>query len=144
MIPCSRSLCPDKQIAFIAYGLIANGISVRFPTVYQNYGNSYNPTTGEFTCHLPGIYHFVTTLTKKWDTLTDYVACHLYHNSKELVGAYEDPFSSEEDKGVYSYTISATLHLQRGDIVHVKCPHPSYLQSNNYCSFTGFLIVSDI
>lgn len=143
MITCSRSLCPDKKIAFTAYGVSAKGDSVTFPWVYQNYGNSYNTTTGDFTCHLRGFYHFVATLTKKFNTITAYVSCTLYQNGREVVSAYEDPFTSEDDKGSYSITISATLHLQRDDIVNVRCTGSTVLRNSNFCSFTGFLIVSD-
>jgi hypothetical protein len=134
----------DKKIAFTAYGINVIGSSLRFPQVYQNYGNSYNSSTGNFTCQVPGVYHFVTTLTKQWSTDPDFIQCFLLHNGNQVAGSKEDNHNHEEDKGVYSFTISATLHLQSNDVVNIgQCTAPDSLYSNNRCSFTGFLVAPD-
>lgn len=111
-----------------------------------NQGSSYSPSTGRFTCTVPGLYFFISTLSKNHGTNTDLVRCFLKVNSNQKVGSIADPYGSDEnDLDGYDYTVSGTFHLNQNDYVQIgSCSGTAALLADIHSSFTGFLITPDV
>lgn len=139
----------DDKIAFTAYGISSGSSSeLIFPSVILNLGDGYSPFTGRFTCTVPGLYFFTSTLSKKYFTNTDRVQCFLKVNSNKTVGSITDPVvggNDNNDLNGYVITISGTFHLNKNDYVHIgECIGQEELMENNDSSFNGFLITPDV
>ncbi|XP_053404882.1 A disintegrin and metalloproteinase with thrombospondin motifs adt-1-like [Mercenaria mercenaria] len=147
---CIIKSCPRKLSAFTAKQP-SNGYcshptfwaSIRlcyisFKNVVLNEGNHYND--GDFTCLYPGLYYFEAYLTAR-NNGRNTIECEIQKNSLSVIDLNQvNPGNSSN--GTLSTTGSTTLHLVKGDVVHVYCTHDSsYLHSTS--AFSGFLVSPD-
>ena len=114
---------------------------MQFYNEKTNYGSGYSSTTGKFTCSIPGLYFFSTSLIKLRDTTNkvDYINCYIKKNTSFLIQTNIDPADDDTDKGSYETSAFIVVHLSRGDQVYVACGE----KLEHYSSFSGFLIQSD-
>lgn len=139
---CRLQTCSDDKVAFHAVGASLTDIPI-FGMVITNNGNGYNRTTGKFTCPVAGIYFFASTITKAWNVVTDSIQCHLHANSRILMSTWGAPYDSTDDKGGYSLTLTATVHLNKNDVVYISCPIGYKALHSHWSSFTGVLVTAD-
>ncbi|XP_045181648.2 uncharacterized protein LOC123540580 isoform X2 [Mercenaria mercenaria] len=142
---CNRKACPEHNVAFTAYNILQNssGLStLLFQNTYINNGNAYNTATGNFTCNVPGVYHFVVTLTKRYRD-TEEINAYLRINGSSMLPLVFKPKADDSNEvGVYMLTGAGTFHLDRNDVVYVDS-YPEYFYESNWSYFTGFLITPD-
>ncbi|XP_053381978.1 A disintegrin and metalloproteinase with thrombospondin motifs 3-like [Mercenaria mercenaria] len=139
---CNRTTCHEHNVAFTAYSIYKNSFNdttLLFQNTYINNGNAYNTTTGEFTCFIPGVYHFVMTLTKEIGDIS-YVRAFLRINGRYKLPLYLNPIGNE--RGMYMMSGAGTFHLDQNDIVDVYGIPYNY-HNGHYSYFTGFLITPD-
>ncbi|OWF40282.1 Complement C1q tumor necrosis factor-related protein 5 [Mizuhopecten yessoensis] len=108
---------------------------IKFDAAELNIGNRYNPTTGIFTCDIPGLYVFHLTITIYGDTN---VELRLYKNGQSMHNFY---LGNKEYLGSGSTT--ALLQLDQSDTVWIKSdPYHSTgdLIHDDYSYFSGFLL----
>ncbi|XP_060562946.1 coadhesin-like [Ruditapes philippinarum] len=143
---CSKDACPAFKSAFSVKSpdtntyIIINDRLTFSSTIYQ-YGNDFNISTGTYTCHKAGVYHFSVTLVKKRAPLrVDRVYCYLFKNRQDLIYIYVDPTDDDTDKGHAAVSQSIVIDLDVGDTVYLTgCSDPSTTMSS-WSSFTGFLL----
>ncbi|NXK11510.1 C1QA protein, partial [Herpetotheres cachinnans] len=69
----------------------SNGRTVVFDNIITNQEESYSPQTGEFTCHVPGLYYFAYHVISNGDlclSITknrEHVVSFCDHNSREML-----------------------------------------------------------
>uniref|UniRef100_A0A8C9DV37 Complement C1q like 3 n=1 Tax=Prolemur simus TaxID=1328070 RepID=A0A8C9DV37_PROSS len=93
---------------------------LKFDDVVTNLGNHYDPTTGKFTCSIPGIYFFT------------------YHVRASAI-------AQDADQNYDYASNSVVLHLEPGDEVYIKLDGGKAHGGNNnkYSTFSGFIIYAD-
>ncbi|KAF0036296.1 hypothetical protein F2P81_011608 [Scophthalmus maximus] len=93
---------------------------LKFDDVVTNVGNYYEPSTGKFTCPLPGIYFFT------------------YHVRASAI-------AQDADQNYDYASNSVILHLDVGDEVCVQLDGGKVHggNTNKYSTFSGFLIYPD-
>ncbi|OWF40284.1 complement C1q tumor necrosis factor-related protein 5-like [Mizuhopecten yessoensis] len=108
---------------------------IPFDLAEINIGNQYNPTTGVFTCDIPGLYVFHLTLTIYSDK---YVELRLYKNGQSMHYVYVG------NKGYLgSESTTALIQLDQGDTVLIKSDQyhsTGDLIYPGYSYFSGFLL----
>uniref|UniRef100_A0A8C0EN99 Complement C1q like 4 n=1 Tax=Bubo bubo TaxID=30461 RepID=A0A8C0EN99_BUBBB len=105
---------------------------LRFDDVVTNVGNYYEPSSGKFTCPLPGIYFF-----------TYHVLIRVTRVSPAQVRA--SAIAQDADQNYDYASNSVILHLDAGDEVFIKLDGGKAHGGNNnkYSTFSGFIIYSD-
>ncbi|XP_053381979.1 A disintegrin and metalloproteinase with thrombospondin motifs gon-1-like [Mercenaria mercenaria] len=142
---CNRTTCPQHIVAFTAYNIYRNSsvfTALLFRNTYTNFGNAYNTTTGKFVCNVPGVYHFVVTLTKYFQDI-GFINAYLRINGSTKLYLHINPEDDNSNEvGAYMLTGAGTYHLDRNDVVYVY-GIPNYFYYGSYSYFTGFLIIPD-
>ncbi|XP_060076926.1 adiponectin-like [Ylistrum balloti] len=132
----------SNRVAF--YATLRNTVNVNlgmtliFQNVVTNEGNRYNPTTGVFTCGVPGIYVFSWSICVGKD---DFVNTELVKNGQMV----NMQFTSGTDKYEISTSHMTVLSLQTNDRVNVmvyRNPSPQSFTIGDATTFSGFLLFS--
>jgi len=132
-------------------GFLARGVSIldasgdiTFPDVEFNMGESYNSSTGVFTCPLTGLYWMsamisIVAFDNANDVLNNIAAgfnitkCDLIVGGKALSQVYTLLTTS---------TDSLMLPMRAGDTVRIgNCLNPQRLANNGFTHFSAMLIV---
>ncbi|KAH9490622.1 Complement C1q-like protein 2 [Bulinus truncatus] len=137
-----RSFTSGKSIAF-SVGLtktteVLKGDIVKYREIYANIDDSYNISTGIFTCPLDGHYIFHVGVIA---TCNRSVALNLYLNSEYKVSVYA---YAENIYGTGGNTV--ILHLKQNNKVYLKTERDSELLGNAtgiFNTFSGFLLFAD-
>jgi len=132
--------CSDS-VAFHAYMKypwdVDSGETVQFKQTISNYGGGYNSTTGIFVAPRPGLYFFncnAMCYTSKE------VRLYMKVNSGIVSSLYAGMDHDNKD----SATMTATVHLNKGDQVRVVANGASVFRSNTYVNvFSGHLLHAD-
>ncbi|KAL4229524.1 Complement C1q subcomponent subunit B [Mactra antiquata] len=144
---CKMKPCAGNVVAFSATGVIAvaeNAGPISFPNVLQNFGNGYDPKSGNFTCSVPGIYHFAFSVTKLYRDVIFTIKCSLQINGINKVGTYRYAADLSDYGDGFGIGTSLTHHLDINDTVSVgDCDNISTMDNSSYSSFNGFLIAPD-
>ena len=113
---------------------------IRFTMVISNIGGHYNTTTGEYTCHVSGLYYFVLHILKNNRSSSAY--CYIRKNRTGFVSALTNPDRSTES-GYNGASNSMIVQLDRGDIIDTYCSDFNTLFTGSATSFSGFLLKAD-
>uniref|UniRef100_A0A7N8XKA9 Complement component 1, q subcomponent-like 4b n=2 Tax=Mastacembelus armatus TaxID=205130 RepID=A0A7N8XKA9_9TELE len=113
---------------------------LKFDDVVTNVGNYYEPTTGKFTCPLPGIYYFTYHVLMRGGDGTSMWA-DLKKNGQVRASA----IAQDADQNYDYASNSVILHLDVGDEVCVQLDGGKVHggNTNKYSTFSGFLIYPD-
>nr|XP_033787162.1 complement C1q-like protein 3 isoform X1 [Geotrypetes seraphini] len=113
---------------------------LRFDDVVTNLGNHYDPTTGKFTCSIPGIYFFTYHVLMRGGDGTSMWA-DLCKNNQVRASA----IAQDADQNYDYASNSVVLHLEPGDEVYIKLDGGKAHGGNNnkYSTFSGFIIYAD-
>ncbi|KAF7662339.1 hypothetical protein LDENG_00239640 [Lucifuga dentata] len=113
---------------------------LKFDDVVTNVGNYYEPTTGKFTCPLPGIYFFTYHVLMRGGDGTSMWA-DLKKNGQVRASA----IAQDADQNYDYASNSVILHLDVGDEVCVQLDGGKVHggNTNKYSTFSGFLIYPD-
>ncbi|TWW62201.1 Complement C1q-like protein 4 C1q and tumor necrosis factor-related protein 11 [Takifugu flavidus] len=111
-----------------------------FDDVVTNVGNYYEPSTGKFTCPLPGIYYFTYHVLMRGGDGTSMWA-DLKKNGQVRASA----IAQDADQNYDYASNSVILHLDVGDEVCVQLDGGKVHggNTNKYSTFSGFLIYPD-
>ncbi|KAJ8012244.1 hypothetical protein DPEC_G00066670 [Dallia pectoralis] len=113
---------------------------LKFDDVVTNIGNHYDPTTGKFTCSIPGIYFFVYHVLMRGGDGTSMWAdlCKNYQVRASAI-------AQDADQNYDYASNSAVLHLESGDEIYIKLDGGKAHGGNNnkYSTFSGFIIYAD-
>ncbi|AWP21020.1 hypothetical protein SMAX5B_001554 [Scophthalmus maximus] len=113
---------------------------LKFDDVVTNLGNHYDPTTGKFTCSIPGIYFFTYHVLMRGGDGTSMWA-DLCKNNQVRASA----IAQDADQNYDYASNSAVLHLEPGDEIYIKLDGGKAHGGNNnkYSTFSGFIIYAD-
>ncbi|XP_048856437.1 complement C1q-like protein 4 [Brienomyrus brachyistius] len=113
---------------------------LKFDDVVTNVGNYYEPSTGKFTCPLPGIYYFTYHVLMRGGDGTSMWA-DLKKNGQVRASA----IAQDADQNYDYASNSVILHLDVGDEVFVQLDGGKVHggNTNKYSTFSGFLIYAD-
>ncbi|XP_037312199.1 complement C1q-like protein 3 [Pungitius pungitius] len=113
---------------------------LKFDDVVTNLGNHYDPTTGKFTCSIPGIYFFTYHVLMRGGDGTSMWA-DLRKNHQVRASA----IAQDADQNYDYASNSGVLHLEPGDEVYIKLDGGKAHGGNNnkYSTFSGFIIYAD-
>ncbi|XP_063075770.1 complement C1q-like protein 3b [Engraulis encrasicolus] len=113
---------------------------LKFDDVVTNLGNHYDPTTGKFTCSIPGIYFFVYHVLMRGGDGTSMWA-DLCKNNQVRASA----IAQDADQNYDYASNSVILHLEPGDEIYIKLDGGKAHGGNNnkYSTFSGFMIYAD-
>ncbi|XP_017570671.1 collagen alpha-1(VIII) chain-like [Pygocentrus nattereri] len=117
------------------FGPHSSDITVVFRKKITDVGKAFSPVTGVFTAPLRGVYYFRFNLLGH--SSSHRLATCLYKNHEKILDVTKYP------RGKYTYAVGgATLLLQKGDHVYVVLRQQSqvYDNSDNHCTFSGFLL----
>ncbi|KAL6472156.1 hypothetical protein MHYP_G00183440 [Metynnis hypsauchen] len=106
-----------------------------FSKEITNTGHAFSPITGVFTAPLRGVYYFRFNVLGQ--SSSHRLVVGLFKNQDRILYVTEFPQGSNE------YAVGgAALLLQKGDQVYVKLSSHSQIfdNSNNHCTFSGFLL----
>ncbi|XP_069114830.1 complement C1q subcomponent subunit B-like [Argopecten irradians] len=104
-----------------------------FETVYWNDGDDFDPSTGVFTCHVPGIYLFISTIT-----VNPREEIHLSINRNNHPWRYVTN-SGYGTNGYTSISVTGMMNLSRGETVSLVLIKRNR-HSVSHCSFEGVLL----
>uniref|UniRef100_A0A3B3YRJ5 C1q domain-containing protein n=1 Tax=Poecilia mexicana TaxID=48701 RepID=A0A3B3YRJ5_9TELE len=115
---------------------------LKFDDVVTNLGNHYDPTSGKFTCSIPGIYFFTYHVLMRGGDGTSMWA-DLCKNNQLQVRA--SAIAQDADQNYDYASNSAVLHLEPGDEIYIKLDGGKAHGGNNnkYSTFSGFIIYVD-
>ncbi|OWF40283.1 Collagen alpha-1(VIII) chain [Mizuhopecten yessoensis] len=108
---------------------------ITFDNAEINIGNQYNPTTGVFTCDIPGLYVFHLTITIYGDTNVE-----LFFTKN---GQYMHNFYLANKEFLSSGSPTALIQLDQGDTVWIKSDQyhsTGDLIYGGFSYFSGFLL----
>ncbi|XP_069114831.1 complement C1q tumor necrosis factor-related protein 2-like [Argopecten irradians] len=108
-----------------------HGQNLRFDTLYWNNGNHFDPSTGVFTCRVPGLYLFILTLTVNPEEKIQ-LSINLNDHQWRFVTADGNRTSA-------STSMSVSGYLSRGNTISVVLLQRSK-HSASTCYFEGFLV----
>ncbi|XP_035616822.1 complement C1q-like protein 3 [Oncorhynchus masou masou] len=113
---------------------------LKFDDVVTNLGNHYDPTTGKFTCSIPGIYFFVYHVLMRGGDGTSMWA-DLCKNNQVRASA----IAQDADQNYDYASNSVVLHLEPGDEIYIKLDGGKAHGGNNnkYSTFSGFIVYAD-
>ncbi|XP_010884967.2 complement C1q-like protein 3b [Esox lucius] len=113
---------------------------LKFDDVVTNLGNHYDPTTGKFTCSIPGIYFFIYHVLMRGGDGTSMWA-DLCKNNQVRASA----IAQDADQNYDYASNSVVLHLEPGDDIYIKLDGGKAHGGNNnkYSTFSGFIIYAD-
>ncbi|XP_072272896.1 complement C1q-like protein 2 [Pyxicephalus adspersus] len=113
---------------------------LKFDDVVTNLGNHYDPTTGKFTCQVPGIYYFTYHILMRGGDGTSMWA-DLCKNGQVRASA----IAQDADQNYDYASNSVVLHLDSGDEIYVKLDGGKAHGGNNnkYSTFSGFILYPD-
>ncbi|XP_067863170.1 complement C1q-like protein 3 [Heptranchias perlo] len=113
---------------------------LKFDDVVTNLGNHYDPTTGKFTCSIPGIYFFTYHVLMRGGDGTSMWA-DLCKNGQVRASA----IAQDADQNYDYASNSVVLHLDAGDEVYIKLDGGKAHGGNNnkYSTFSGFIVYAD-
>ncbi|XP_026888423.1 complement C1q-like protein 3b [Electrophorus electricus] len=113
---------------------------LKFDDVVTNLGNHYDPSTGKFTCSIPGIYFFVYHVLMRGGDGTSMWA-DLCKNNQVRASA----IAQDADQNYDYASNSVVLHLEPGDEIYIKLDGGKAHGGNNnkYSTFSGFMIYAD-
>ncbi|XP_053390378.1 uncharacterized protein LOC128553273 [Mercenaria mercenaria] len=131
-----------KRAAFTVTGASTqyNGI-LKFSKVHLNEESAFDTTTGQFTSPYTGIYGFTASIFETGGD-NNYIECSIRKNNYIYAYMYFEQGYADGKfvlNGSGAATAAITIHLAKGDRVHVRCPKGLLYGS----SFTGFLISPD-
>ena len=121
--------------AYLIYQVtLSPGQVVIFNQEVTNIGQHYNPSTGVFTCEVPGYYMFDVHVMEQPNK---YVYVGIRHNRQPLAVAFT---SALRDWQLTSAYVSALLH--KGDTVDVASVFTSdlYGSRHRFNMFSGHLV----
>ncbi|XP_060562945.1 uncharacterized protein LOC132722454 [Ruditapes philippinarum] len=144
---CYKPSCSAGMSAFSvkepkSYTKIDRVDRLTFSRYIYQIGNDFSPSTGTFTCSIPGVYYFSATLVKKRESFrVDRVYCRLYNGGEHLATISLDPTDDDTDKGNAAITQSVVTHLKVGNKVYLTdCISQPSRNMEDWTTFTGFLI----
>ncbi|KAJ7320194.1 hypothetical protein JRQ81_019705 [Phrynocephalus forsythii] len=113
-------------------------VPIKFDKVMYNGLNHYNPTTGVFTCQIPGVYYFTYHIT----VLVKNVRVALVKNGYRMLHT-ADKYQGAEDQA----SGATILELQQRDQIWLETyggemSNGLYADPDDDTVFTGFLIFS--
>ncbi|CAL8368280.1 unnamed protein product [Lota lota] len=113
---------------------------LKFDDVVTNVGNYYEPSTGKFTCPLPGVYYFTYHVLMRGGDGTSMWA-DLKKNGQVRASA----MAQDADQNYDYASNTVILHLDVGDEVCVQLDGGKVHggNTNKYSTFSGFLIYPD-
>ncbi|KAM6948891.1 complement C1q-like protein 3b [Aplochiton taeniatus] len=113
---------------------------LKFDDVVTNVGNHFDPSTGKFTCSIPGIYFFVYHVLMRGGDGTSMWA-DLCKNNQVRASA----IAQDADQNYDYASNSAVLHLEPGDEIYIKLDGGKAHGGNNnkYSTFSGFMVYAD-
>ncbi|XP_051554312.1 complement C1q-like protein 3 [Myxocyprinus asiaticus] len=113
---------------------------LKFDDVVTNLGNHYDPSTGKFTCSIPGIYFFVYHVLMRGGDGTSMWA-DLCKNNQVRASA----IAQDADQNYDYASNSVILHLEPGDEIYIKLDGGKAHGGNNnkYSTFSGFMVYAD-
>ncbi|XP_051983835.1 complement C1q-like protein 3 [Xyrauchen texanus] len=113
---------------------------LKFDDVVTNLGNHYDPSTGKFTCSIPGIYFFVYHVLMRGGDGTSMWA-DLCKNNQVRASA----IAQDADQNYDYASNSVILHLEPGDEIYIKLDGGKAHGGNNnkYSTFSGFVVYAD-
>ncbi|XP_016333566.1 complement C1q-like protein 3 [Sinocyclocheilus anshuiensis] len=113
---------------------------LKFDDVVTNLGNHYDPSSGKFTCSIPGIYFFVYHVLMRGGDGTSMWA-DLCKNNQLRASA----IAQDADQNYDYASNSVILHLEPGDEIYIKLDGGKAHGGNNnkYSTFSGFMVYAD-
>ncbi|XP_071376702.1 complement C1q-like protein 3b [Centroberyx affinis] len=113
---------------------------LKFDDVVTNLGNHYDPSSGKFTCSIPGIYFFVYHVLMRGGDGTSMWA-DLCKNNQVRASA----IAQDADQNYDYASNSVVLHLEPGDEIYIKLDGGKAHGGNNnkYSTFSGFMVYAD-
>ncbi|XP_030065295.1 complement C1q-like protein 2 [Microcaecilia unicolor] len=113
---------------------------LKFDDVVTNLGNHYDPSSGKFTCQVPGIYYFTYHILMRGGDGTSMWA-DLCKNGQVRASA----IAQDADQNYDYASNSVVLHLDSGDEIYVKLDGGKAHGGNNnkYSTFSGFILYPD-
>ncbi|TWW56632.1 Complement C1q-like protein 4 C1q and tumor necrosis factor-related protein 11 [Takifugu flavidus] len=113
---------------------------LKFDDVVTNVGNYYEPSTGKFTCPLPGIYFFTYHVLMRGGDGTS-----MWADLKKNGLVRASAIAQDADQNYDYASNSVILHLDVGDEVCVQLDGGKVHggNTNKYSTFSGFLIYPD-
>ncbi|XP_038075633.1 uncharacterized protein LOC119743302 [Patiria miniata] len=136
--PGDATLITPSAVAFSAYrttSVTGGGDVIIFDNIESNVGDGYDSQSGVFSCSIPGVYFFTTSLQRIESSVHPYV--HLKKNGERIFGIYDSHGYRHQSSN------SAVLVLATGDRVWLEFGSGNrgiYSDSNKYSFFSGFLI----
>ncbi|XP_076847115.1 uncharacterized protein LOC143492616 [Brachyhypopomus gauderio] len=117
-------------------GSFSSMTNVVYSRVITNVGGAYSPKTGMFTAPVRGVYYF--RFTSCSGNSGYYSGVFLYKNQDKLLGLH----MYNNGNKVRYFTGGLTLHMEPGDLVHIRLPqgYKLYETDTNLNTFSGFLI----
>ncbi len=112
---------------------------LKYLGVSLNIGNAYSNDTGKFTAPRAGIYYFATT-----NTPGAYETAKIFELVVDSVDLFSLGYNTPYREYYSQSTIQGLVHLNAGQEVWVKASHPGDVYNSEYCTFSGFLLASDI
>jgi len=150
---CRNSVCGKGPVTqyiiagtsvFLAYGVVPiNGTdSIRFPYIYYNVGNDYDPSTGVYTCPITGTY-WISASLGKLPRAQEHVDCKISVNHHVNIAMLLRLYTNNT-QSAYTVSISGGFYLRKGDRVQVGfCRDKENIANAANTYFSGVLLRPD-